>query len=93
MGNTINIAGKNRYLTSNILYQISEFVGQPYTQSTITYGKNEINYNDDILKIKSAEQLIDSNMMVLKNGGNISNIKLEPIPSEFTNTWNVVYQK
>jgi hypothetical protein len=36
LGNTINIAGKNRYLTTNIIYQISEYLGQSNTQSTTT---------------------------------------------------------
>ncbi len=88
MGNTINIAGKDRYLLSNILYQISEYTGQ----STTTGEKNQINYNN-ISIIKSVEQQFDSNMMALKNGGNISNIKIEPIPTEFINKWNVIYQK
>src|SRR4051794_24976110 len=82
LGNTINIAGKNRYLTTNILYQISEYLGQPNTQSTITDENKEINYNNNISKIKVAEQQLDSNIMALKNGGNISNIQLQPIPSE-----------
>ena len=46
LGNTINIAGKNRYLTTNILYQISEYLSQPNTQSTITHENKEINYNN-----------------------------------------------
>jgi signal transduction histidine kinase len=93
LGNTINIAGKNRYLTTNILYQISEYLGQPNTQSTkITDENKEINYNN-ISKIKKAQQQLESNIMALKNGGNISNIQLQPIPSEFMNTWNEIYQK
>jgi signal transduction histidine kinase len=94
LGNTINIAGKNRYLTTNILYQISEYIGQPNTQSTTITDENKgINYNNNISKIKVAEQQLDSNIMALKNGGNISDIQLQPIPSEFINTWNVIYQK
>ncbi|MGN6349680.1 MAG: HAMP domain-containing sensor histidine kinase [Candidatus Nitrosocosmicus sp.] len=98
LGNTINIAGKNRYLTTNIIYQISEYLGQSNTQSTtttttITDENKRINYNDNISKIKVAEQQIDSNIIALKNGGNISDIQLQPIPSEFMNTWNVIYQK
>ena len=96
LGNTINIAGKNRYLASNLLYQISEYKGQLYSQLTITSEKNDINYNignNTFSKIKAAEQQINSNMLALKNGGNISNIQIQPIPSEFFNTWDVVYQK
>ena len=96
LGNTINIAGKNRYLTSNLLYQVSDYKSQSFSQLTIPGEKNQINYklsNNSISKIKSAEQQIDSNMMALKNGGNVSNIQIQPIPSEFINTWNIVYQK
>ena len=96
LGNTINIAGKNRYLTSNLLYQVSDYKSQSFSQLTIPGEKNQINYklgNNSISKIKSAEQQIDSNMMALKNGGNVSNIQIPPIPSEFINTWNIVYQK
>src|SRR6478609_8699304 len=96
LGNTINIAGKNRYLTSNLLYQVSDYKSQSFSQLTIPGEKNQINYkfgNNSISKIKSAEQQIDSNMMALKNGGNVSNIQIQSIPSEFINTWNIVYQK
>lgn len=93
LGNTINIAGKNRYFTSNILYQISEYTGQSNIQSTIVDRKNEISYNNNISKIVETEQQFDSNIIALKNGGNISNIQIQPIPTEFMHTWNMIYQK
>ena len=31
--------------------------------------------------------------MILKNGGKISDIVLKPLPSEFSNDWNSIYQK
>ena len=78
LGNTINIAGKDRYLTSNLLYQIAEFM----PKSTTTAAVNAINYtnNNNISQIKIAEQQLESNIVALKNGGNISNIQLQPIP-------------
>ena len=48
LGNTINIAGKNRFLTLNILYEISEYITKSTTGAT--------NYNrNDISQIKAAE--------------------------------------
>jgi signal transduction histidine kinase len=86
LGNTINIAGKDRFLTSNLLYQIAEFI----PKSPIAAS----NYNsNNISQIKIAEQQLESNIVTLKNGGNISNIQLQPIPSKFVNEWNSVYEK
>ena len=49
LGNTINIAGKNRFLTLNILYEISEYITKSTTGAT--------NYNrDGISQIKAAEE-------------------------------------
>jgi hypothetical protein len=84
LGNTINMAGKDRLLISNLLYQISEFIPKSPIDTT--------SYKNNILK-KIAEQQLESNMMALKNGGNISNIQLQPIPGKFVNGWNSVYEK
>ncbi len=54
LGNTINIAGKERFLTSNLLYQISEFIPKSMmTTATTTTTNYAIN---NISQIKSAEQ-------------------------------------
>ncbi len=46
LGNTINIAGKNRFLTLNVLYEAIDYLN---VQSPTN------NYNTDISQIKSAE--------------------------------------
>ena len=86
LGNSINIAGKNRFLTLNILYDISEYLTQS-AESGASYGTNNNS------QIKAAENQLESNIMTLKEGGKTSGIELEPLPPKFTNTWNTVQEK
>ena len=70
LGNSINIAGKNRFLTSNLLLQISEYFSQEGN-------------NSDQSKIRSAMNQLESNILALKQGGMISDIDLRPLPPMF----------
>ena len=79
LGNSINIAGKNRFLTSNLLYQVSEYLFEDNTQSSS--------------KINSAINQLESNVLALKQGGNIAGIDLKPLPTEFSDDWNKIYLK
>jgi signal transduction histidine kinase len=81
LGNSINIAGKNRYLTSNLLLQISEYFSQ------------RGNSNSDLSEINSAMNQLESNILTLKQGGMISGVDLRPLPSIFLKDWNAVYQQ
>ena len=80
LGNSINIAGKNRFLTSNIMFQVSDY---------FLRGNN----NSNLSLIQSAIKQLESNILLIKQGGNLSDIDLRPLPSEFLNDWNRVYQK
>ena len=80
LGNSINIAGKNRFLTSNLVLEISEYFSQ---------GGN----NNDLSKIISAMNQLESNILTLKQGGMISDIDLRPLPSKFLEDWNTIYQE
>ncbi|HEX2407950.1 MAG TPA: hypothetical protein VHJ38_12175, partial [Nitrososphaeraceae archaeon] len=51
LGNSINIAGKNRFLTFNLLYQVSEYLFEDNTQSSS--------------KIDSAINQLESNILAL----------------------------
>jgi signal transduction histidine kinase len=79
LGNSINIAGKNRFLTSNLMFQISEYLLE--------------NNTIDVSKINSAINQLESNIFVLKEGGKAGSIELMPLQIEFFNDWNNVYQK
>jgi signal transduction histidine kinase len=87
LGNTINIAGKNRFLTLNILYELSEYIAKSTSAATANYN------GDDYFQIKDAEEQLESNLKTLKEGGKTSGIELEPLPSKFTNEWNVIHGK
>ena len=78
LGNSINIAGKNRFLTSNLMFSITEYF---------------IENNSDSSKINYAIDQLESNILVLKQGGKISEIDLKPLPSEFLDDWYNIYQK
>jgi signal transduction histidine kinase len=79
LGNSINIAGKNRFLTSNLMLQISEYFLKDNTTG-------------DVSKINLAMNELESNILALRQGGKISDIVLKPLPSEFLDSWNTVYQ-
>src|SRR5919107_720897 len=77
LGNSINIAGKNRFLTSNLIFSITEYFLE----------------KSDISKIDNAIDQLESNILTVKQGGTISGIDLKPLPSEFSTDWDNVYQK
>jgi signal transduction histidine kinase len=76
LGNSINIAGKNRYLTANLLLQTEKYL----------YGLS----SDDTSQLKAAMNSLHSNIMTLKQGGVISGINLKPLRSSFADLWNTV---
>jgi signal transduction histidine kinase len=78
LGNSINIAGKNRFLTSNLMFSTAEYF---------------IENRNDISKIDTAINELEANMLILKHGGKVSGIVLKPLPSEFSNDWDNTYQK
>ncbi len=69
IGNSINIAGKNRYLTANLLLQTEKY----------------LDGSSNVSELKDAMDKLQSNIMTLKQGGTISGIKLRPLPSDFLN--------
>src|SRR5918993_981785 len=78
LGNSINIAGKNRFLTSNLMLSTTEY-----------FAEN----NGNISKVDTAIDQLESNILILKNGGKTSDINLKPLPSEFSKDWDNIYQK
>jgi nitrate/nitrite-specific signal transduction histidine kinase len=78
LGNSINIAGKNRFLTSNLMLSTTEY-----------FAENSGN----ISKVNTAIDQLESNILILKNGGKTSDINLKPLPSEFSKDWDNINQK
>ena len=75
LGNSINIAGKNRFLTANVLLQ---------TEKSL-YG-----LSSDISQLTTAMNSLQSNIITLKQGGMISGVDLKPLPSNLMDLWNTV---
>lgn len=81
LGNSINIAGKNRYLTANLLLNAERYLDSPNPA------------DQDLAKLKAATDSLESNIMVLKQGGKISGIDLNPLSSEFLGSWDEINRK
>jgi nitrate/nitrite-specific signal transduction histidine kinase len=80
LGNSINIAGKNRFFTSNLMYHVSDYLFEDNSKNSS--------------KINSAINLLESNILALRQGGNnIAGIDLKPLSREFLDDWNIIYQK
>ena len=79
LGNSINIAGKNRFLTSDLMFDISKYSVEDSTK--------------DVSKINSAINHLESNILALRDGGKVASIDLMPLQVEFLDDWNNVYQK
>ena len=80
LGNSINIAGKNRYLTATVLYEADKYLDSP---SSATDASN----------LKVALNNLESNILVLKQGGKTSGIEVESLSPEFSGLWNIINEK
>jgi signal transduction histidine kinase len=78
LGHSINIAGKNRYLTANLLLQTEKYL----------YGLSSS--SSDIPQLKDAMSNLEANIMTLKQGGNIAGADLKPLPPNLLDLWNNV---
>jgi signal transduction histidine kinase len=76
LGNSINIAGKNRYLTASLLLQTEKYLDGSL----------------DALQLKAAMDSLQSNIITLKQGGLISGVDLKPLPSAFLDMWKTIVQ-
>jgi len=65
-GNSINIAGKNRYLTANLLLQTEKY----------------LDGSSNISQLEDAMYKLQTNIMTLKQGGTISGINLRSLPPD-----------
>lgn len=75
LGNAINIAGRDRFLTSNVLVKLQNYNIGGESQESL------------ILELKDYE----NNLMFLKNGGSESGLKIDPLDTKFYPRWEAVY--
>jgi signal transduction histidine kinase len=76
LGNSINIAGKNRFLTASLLLQTEKY----------------LDGSTDTLQLKAAIDNLQSNIGALKQGRTISGVDLRPLSSDFLNMWQTINQ-
>jgi len=75
LGNSVNIAGKNRFLTSSVLLQTEEYLS----------GFSNVS------AVNAAMDNLQSNLLILKEGGRASvPIELAPLPSKYLNMWDAI---
>ncbi|NAL77514.1 sensor histidine kinase [Nitrososphaera sp. AFS] len=76
LGNTINIAGKNRFLATNLLLQTEKYLDGFSSTSQVAAAINGLQFN----------------IVTLKQGGIISGIDLKPLQSNLLEMWKTIYQ-
>jgi signal transduction histidine kinase len=81
VGNTINIAGKNRYLTSNFLLELEK----------VNHGAAHIE------NLRNATDALNANILFLRSGGHISSpsgdIFLMPLSAKYLDKWYEIREK
>jgi len=81
MGNTINIAGRNRYLTSNLLIQFEKFNGGTAQMESL----------------RNASDALNANILSLRLGGYINSssgdIFLVPLSAKYLDKWYEINEK
>jgi len=76
LGNSINIAGKNRFLTANV-----QLATEEYQSGSVS-----------LLNLKKALETLESNIFALKEGGSYAGLELKPLSPPFLNYWEVISQ-
>ena len=77
IGNSINIAGKNRFLTSVVVLQADKYFMGHLEISKLNEAINQLDYNIDTLRV----------------GGTIAGHELEPLPSGYLPSWEVINER
>ena len=89
LGNSINIAGKNRFLTANVLFEASEYL----TSSSSSPSASPPSPAPSTSQLNIAMDRLESNIIALKEGGKVSGVDLKPLPPQFTDSWKTVNDK
>ncbi len=76
LGNTINIAGNNRFLATKLLLQTEKYLDGFSSTSQVAAAINGLRFN----------------IVTLKQGGIISGIDLKPLQSNLLEMWKTIYQ-
>ena len=92
LGNSINIAGKNRFLTMSVLFQTSEYLNGIFSalSSPSAHAPSSTSSTFSTMKLNDAINNLNTNLLVLRDGGKTSNVELKPLSSKFSNSWKII---
>ena len=92
LGNSINIAGKNRFLTMSVLFQTSEYLNGILStfSSPSAHVPSSILSTFSTVKLNDAINNLNTNLFVLRDGGKTSNIELKPLSPKFMDSWEII---
>lgn len=76
LGNSINIAGKNRLLTANV-----QLAAEEYQSGSVS-----------LLDLQKALEILEANILALREGGSYAGLELKSLPPQFLNYWEVISQ-
>ncbi|HYA85131.1 MAG TPA: HAMP domain-containing sensor histidine kinase [Candidatus Bathyarchaeia archaeon] len=88
LGNSINIAGKTRFLTMDILFQTSEYLNG--ILSSFSSHSAPVSLTSSTVRLNDAMNNLNANLLALRDGGKTSNVELEPLPSKYLDSWKII---
>ena len=89
LGNSINIAGKTRFLTMSVLFQTSEYLNG-ILSSFSSHSTPVSSSTSSTARLNNAMNNLTANLLALRDGGKTSNVELEPLPSEYLESWKTI---
>src|SRR5215469_6228516 len=88
LGNSINISGKTRFLTMSVLFQTSEYLNG--ILSSFSSHSTPVSSSTSSTALNNAMNNLTANLLTLRDGGKTSNVELEPLPSEYLESWKTI---
>src|SRR5215469_8247869 len=89
LGNSINISGKTRFLTMSVLFQTSEYLNG-ILSSFSSHSTPVSSSTSSTARLNTAMNNLTANLLALRDGGKTSNVELEPLPSEYLQSWKTI---
>ena len=88
LGNSINIAGKTRFLTMDVLFQTSEYLNG--ILSSFSSHSTPVSSTSSTVRLNDVMNNLNANLLALRDGGKTSNVELEPLPSKYLDSWKTI---
>jgi signal transduction histidine kinase len=89
LGNSINIAGKTRFLTMDVLFQTSEYLNEILSLFS-SHSTPVSSATSSTVRLNDAMNNLNANLLALRDGGKTSNVELEPLPSKYLDSWKII---